>query len=209
MLITSLIILAPIYFGFSLWDELPDMMPTHWGLNNEPNGYSSKAMAVYGIPLFMLAMQWFMVLVTELDIKKKNHSPKMIHLMLWIIPLMTVLVSVVTYSYSLGIDVNVGFWCVFFLGVLFAVIGNYMPKCRLNWTMGVRNRWTLSDPDTWNHTHRMAGPLWMAGGIITCILAFFCKHIVVACGIFVIFAVMAIAPMVYSYLYYKKNNKLE
>ena len=45
LLITSVIILLPILFGVLLWDELPDMMATHWGLDNQPNGWSSKAMA--------------------------------------------------------------------------------------------------------------------------------------------------------------------
>lgn len=206
LLFYSAIILLPILFGVLLWDELPDMIATHWGMDNKPNGYSSRAMAVYGMPLIMLAMQWFLVLFTELDIKKKNHSPKVLGIMLSIIPVMTILVMTITYANALGININVGFWVLFFLGILFIVIGNYLPKCRQNWTMGVRCRWTLSDPDNWNHTHRFAGPIWVAGGFAMTVASFFSRHLAVTYGIFVIFVIMAALPVLYSYLYYKKHG---
>ena len=206
LLITSIIILLPMCFGYMLWDELPEMMATHWGVDNQPNGYSSKAMAVYGIPLIMLAMQWFLVLMVELDIKKKNHGPQMLNLMLWTIPVMTLLVNAVTYSYALGLNLNVGFFVLLFVGILFIVIGNYLPKCRQNWTMGVRTRWTLSDPENWNATHRFAGPLWMLGGFIVILGSFFSSHTAVAIGLVVLFLVMAFVPVLYSYIFYKKHH---
>ncbi len=206
LILSSLIILLPIFFGIVLWDKLPDVMATHWGVSNEPNGFSSKTMAVFGIPLCMLAMQWFLVLMVELDIKKKNHGPQMLKLMLWTIPVMTVLVNAVTYFYALGIKLNVGLFVLMFVGILFMVIGNYLPKCRQNWTMGVRTRWTLSDPENWNATHRFAGPLWMLGGFIVILASFFSSHAAVVIGIVAVFLVMALLPVLYSYLYYKKHH---
>jgi len=209
LILTSVIILLPVLFGIMLWDMLPDVMATHWGVSNEPNGYSSKAMAVLGIPLSMLAMQWFLVLMVELDIKKKNHGPQMLRLMLWTIPVMTLLVSSVTYSYSLGFKMNVGFFVLMFVGILFTVIGNYLPKCRQNWTMGVRTRWTLTDPENWNATHRFAGPVWMLGGLIVVAGSFFSSHAAVAIGLLALFFVMAFAPVLYSYIYYKRHHTEE
>ncbi len=206
LLIASVIILLPVLLGIMLWDKLPDVIATHWGVNNEPNGFSSKTMAVFGIPLSMLAMQWFLVLMVELDIKKKNHGPQMLKLMLWTIPVMTVLVSAVTYSYALGFKLNVGFFALMFVGILFMVIGNYLPKCRQNWTMGVRTRWTLSDPENWNATHRFAGPMWMLGGFIVILGSFFSSHTAAVIGIVAVFLVMAFVPVLYSYLYYKQHH---
>ena len=193
-------------FGCMLWDELPETVATHWGVDNQPNGYSSRAMAVYGMPLIMLAFQCFLVFMTELDIKKKNHSPKMITLMLWVIPLTNLMVSVVIYASALGMHPNVGFWALLFLGILFMFIGNYTPKCRQNWTMGIRTRWTLSDADNWYHTHRLAWPVWMAGGFIVALGSFFSSNSLVAWGIVVVFALMVLIPTVYSYLYYKQHR---
>lgn len=207
LLITSVVILLPIYFGYMLWDELPDMMATHWGVDNQPNGYSSKAMAVYGIPLIMLALQWFMLFMTELDMKKKNHSMKLMQLVLWIIPMMTLLVSAMCYAYALGIELNIGFWALFFLGCLFTVIGNYLPKCRQNWTMGIRIRWTLDDAENWNHTHRLAGPVWVAGGLLLVVCSFFSRHTIALYGSIAVILLMVTIPTVYSYLYYKQHSE--
>lgn len=30
------------FIGLLLWNQLPDSLATHWGINNEPNGYASK-----------------------------------------------------------------------------------------------------------------------------------------------------------------------
>ena len=207
LIICSIICLLPILVGLYYWNELPDMMATHWGIDNQPNGWSSKAMAVYGIPLIMLAMQWFMLFVTELDLKKKNHDMKLMQLVLWIIPMITLLVSAMCYAYALGIELNMGFWALFFLGVLFTIIGNYLPKCRQNWTMGIKLPWTLSDAENWNHTHRLAGPVWVAGGLLLVLCSFFSRHPIAVYGSIAVILLMVTIPTVYSYLYYKQHSE--
>ena len=60
----------------------------------------------------------------------------------------------------------------FGIGVLFMIIGNYLPKCKQNYTMGIKLPWTLDDEENWNRTHRFAGFLWVAGGVVIAINAF-------------------------------------
>ena len=48
--ITTLITLLPIVLGIVLYDRLPDVVATHWGIDNQPNGWSSRAMAVSAYP---------------------------------------------------------------------------------------------------------------------------------------------------------------
>ena len=57
LLLTSIITLLPVFIGLFLWNQLPDSVATHFGLNNQPDGYSSKAFAVFGLPLILLAVQ--------------------------------------------------------------------------------------------------------------------------------------------------------
>lgn len=206
LLISSVIILLPIGFGLAVWDRLPDVIATHWGVDNQPNGYSGKNMVVFGMPLLMLAMQWFCLAAMELDVKKRNHGPQVVRFMLWIIPAVSLFTMAVTYSSALGAKLNVGFWALLLLGLVFVATGNYLPKCRQNWTMGIRNRWTLSDPENWNRTHRIAGPVWMICGLVMIIGAFFSASPGVAYGLFVPIAVAVLLPTVYSYLYYKNNR---
>jgi len=56
--------------------------------------------------------------------------------------------------------------------VLIIVKGNYLPKTRSNWFLGIRTPWTLSSEVTWEKTHRLAGRLLMLAGFICLVGAF-------------------------------------
>ena len=75
-----------------------------------------------------------------------------------------------------------------------------MPKTTRNYTMGIKVPWTLNSDENWNKTHRFAGMLWVAGGVIV-LIASFLKAIFLLPAIIIVCAVL---PMVYSYVYYKK-----
>ena len=55
LIITSILTILPILIGVFFWNRLPDVMATHFGANNEANGFTSKAFAVFGLPLILLA----------------------------------------------------------------------------------------------------------------------------------------------------------
>ena len=57
LIIASIITVLPILIGIMLWNRLPDPMATHFGMDNEADGFSSKAFAVFGIPLCLLALE--------------------------------------------------------------------------------------------------------------------------------------------------------
>ena len=58
LIFTSLILLIPVLVGLLLWDRLPDPMPSHWNIDGEVDGWTSKPFAVFGLPALMLALQW-------------------------------------------------------------------------------------------------------------------------------------------------------
>ena len=167
LIITSLLILLPALIGVLLWNRLPDVMATHFGFDNEANGFSSKVLAVFGIPLFCLALQWIGALVTSHDPKKQNINPKLFALVLWIIPFVSLIGAATIYPYNLGYRADITFAAKLIMGALFTVVGNYMPKMRQTYTMGIRIPWTLANEENWNRTHRLAGYLWLAGGVLT------------------------------------------
>ena len=76
LIIASIVTVLPILAGVMIWDRLPDMMATHFGLDNQANGFSSKPVAVFGIPLFCLALLWAAALFTSGDPRRKNVSRK-------------------------------------------------------------------------------------------------------------------------------------
>ena len=98
LILTTLISLFPTVIGLLLWNRMPDTIATHFGTNNVPNGWSSKTMAVIGIPLFLAALQIFTAVFTFSDPKRQNIGPKMIRLVLWIIPVTSLIVCCSIYA---------------------------------------------------------------------------------------------------------------
>ena len=209
MVVTSIIILLPILGGVLLWDKLPERVPFHWGINGEVDGWASKPMAVFGLPPFMLAIQWICILATGLEPKAKNvTTTKMLGLVLWIIPVLNLFLHVMVYLAAFGRKVDMAAIMPLFMGALFVVIGNYLPKCKQSYTMGIKLPWTLNDEGNWNATHRLAGKLWVAGGLLCmpCALLSGVWAFIVMMSILV---VMCAVPTVYSYRYYKQHKKEE
>lgn len=206
IIITSVLTLAPMIVGIILWDKLPMEIPTHFNTNNEPDGYSSKAFAVFGIPLLMLAMQLMCVFATKLDPKMKSISDKIFTLVLFIIPAVSLLMCTMIYPVALGKEIQVGTVAMLFLGLIFTITGNYLPKCKQSYTVGIKLPWTLEDSENWNKTHTFAGKLWFVGGLIIIVTSFLESPVI----FFGITAVMVIVPTAYSFLLYKnKKDKTE
>ena len=201
LIITSILTLLPILAGLYLWDTLPEQVPSHWDVNGEIDGWSSKPFFVFGLPGIMLAFQWLCVLGTAADPKKANHSGKVLHLVLWIIPVLSIVLSAMTYMITLGHSVRVEMIMPLIIGLIFTIIGNYMPKCKQSYTVGIKIPWTLDSEENWNRTHRFAGRLWLVCGLGIMLTAF-----VGGFWVFLtIVLVMVIAPTVYSYLLHRKG----
>ena len=200
LIVTTIIILLPIAAGLILWQQLPEQIPSHWNVKGEVDGWASKPFVVFSLPMILAAAQWFCVIVTSVDPKGKNHTDKMMGLVLWIIPLLSVILSVLTYATALGQNIRVELVMPMVMGVLFVIIGNYLPKCKQNYTIGIKIAWTLNSEENWNKTHRLAGWLWTISGLIMIPTAFVGFWVMLP-----ITLVMVIVPLIYSYSLYKKG----
>ena len=80
------------------------------------------------------------------------------------------------------------------------IIGNYLPKCKQNYTVGIKTPWTLNNEEVWNKTHKISGYLWVIGGFIITISSFIGFESIML----VVLIIIAFVPIVYSYILYKK-----
>ncbi|NLL79706.1 MAG: DUF1648 domain-containing protein [Clostridiales bacterium] len=209
IIFTGIIILLPILFGTIMWSKLPDTMATHFGMDGTPNGWSSKAFVVFGLPLFLLGVHMLCVfgqIKGEKKMKEERKvSSKMYMLVLWICPLVSIICGVTMYSYALGGQMDIFKIIQIFIALLFMAVGNYLPKCRQNHFIGIKLPWTLSDEETWNHTHRVTGWLWMSGGLVLLVNILFKVDWI----IYAVFGAMIIVPFVYSGVYYFLHKKAD
>lgn len=203
LLVTSVVLLIPVFVGLLLWNTLPEKVPMHWNAAGEVDGWGSRATVVFFLPLLVLAFHWFGVLVTAVDPKSWDVHGKVLNLMLWICPILSLLCSTFVYATALGYDISIEIIMPLLFGALFMVIGNLMPKCKQNYSIGIKVPWALHDEENWNRTHRFAGKVWVIGGALIMATSVLGNYIV----FFSIVLIMAFAPMVYSYLYYRKTRK--
>ena len=204
ILISSLVTLSPIAFGLAVWNKLPETMSTHWGISGEADGFSSRTFAVFGLPLILLALNFICIVTSFFD--KKNQGTKAHNMIYYIVPGISLFTNAMVYSAAFEKTWNFIAIVPILLGLLFAIMGNLMPKIRQNRTLGIKLKWTLQSEENWNATHRFGGKVMVIAGLLVMLTAF----LPVLPMFFTFMAIILIAafiPMLYSYLYYKKEVK--
>ena len=202
LLLASIVILLPILAGVLLWENLPAEIPIHWNIHGEVDGYSSRLFVVAGMPLLLLAMQWLCVWLTHVLAGKREQSAKIMNLVLWILPAISLMVSGVSYASAMGVNLRMEQIGFAFMGLLLVAIGNYLPKCTQNRVVGVRVKWTLQNEENWNATHRFAGRLWAVTGMVVLVLGILPFMWAKIAALVLVFAVVFL-PLLYSYRYHK------
>ena len=107
LILTSVITLLPIFIGLLLWRQLPASVATHFGVDNQPDGYCSKAFAVFGLPVMMLFFHFICIVATNIDPKRKNISKKVFRVVMWICPVISLVNCNILYVYNLGYKLNI------------------------------------------------------------------------------------------------------
>lgn len=205
-ILTTIVCLIPVVIGAVMYDKIPEQIAIHWDGAGNPNGWASKFVGVFILPGSIALLNLIFPFLLKMDPKYKNIGSKIKNLLHWTIPMVGLFASGVTLSAALGYDVKIAFFGPVFMGLIFIIVGNYLPKMAQSYTVGIRIPWTLADEENWNKTHRMAGFLWVAAGFIVLIGAFL-KINMPICMVIIFIAVFL--PIVYSFVLYQKNHKGE
>ena len=203
VVLTTLVCLLPILAGVLLWNRLPETVATHWGADGEANGWSSRAFAVFALPALMAAINLLLHFALRTDPKRQNMSAALRAVSVWAMPVLSVVMYALTLANALGHAVHIETVAPLLVGLMLIVIGNYLPKTKQSYTMGIKLPWTLASEENWNHTHRLAGFLWVLGGaaiVLLTLLGALRSWLLLA-----LIAVMTLVPAVYSYLLYRKE----
>ena len=204
-ILTTVVCLIPVIVGIILYNKLPENIVVHWDSNGEPNGWAHKMVGTIVFPGILVLVNLLFPALLRTDPKYSNINEKTKHIIQWFIPIVAIFCSGVTLADALGVDVKIALIAPMFMGLLFVIIGNYLPKMTQSYTVGIKLPWTLNSEENWNKTHRMAGFLWVIGGIamiITGALGIGSSSIVV------ILFILVLVPVIYSYLLYRKNGNM-
>lgn len=127
-IITSVVCLLPILFGAAVWDKLPRTMAIHFNIYGKADNFASKGFVVFGLPLLMVLLQAFCCFINDINSAKHGERKKFETVTKWIIPCLSVLLQIITIGYSLGWNIDIRRAVSFIIGIMFLVLGNYLPK---------------------------------------------------------------------------------
>ena len=197
IIITSIISLCPTILGLLFWNELPEQIPTHYGING-PDAYGPKSFYVFFFGGLMLLIHIGLLYFTGKDPKNANVSDRVMSITIWAVPVVSLFTSLTLYAQALNWPLEINRAVNILMAVIFLVAGNYLPKCRQNHTIGIRLPWTLRDADNWNRTHRLGGYVFMAAGALLLLALLLPKSWFAGFSLFVTLCAVLL-PVIYSY----------
>ncbi|MCL2580291.1 MAG: SdpI family protein [Oscillospiraceae bacterium] len=197
--------LAPLVITSALYNSLPDLIPMHWGIGGRVR-YDPK-MNIWWLAAMPAALAALFTVLPKIDPRKQNYQKfrgAYDGLCLFIVLFTLGIVGVV-----LSESLNPGYLRIEFVvtaacGVLFSFLGNILPKVKSNFFVGIRTPWTLSSPEVWHRTHRLAGYLWFYGGLALLAASFFLRAGTLFATMLTIVALIILIPVVMSYVWYRK-----
>ncbi|NLW41967.1 MAG: DUF1648 domain-containing protein [Tissierellia bacterium] len=201
---SKLSVLASIIIGVAFYtlfyNKMPDIIPTHWNFSGEIDGYSEKFNAFVLIPAGMVGANIFLNFMLDNDPKNRTQKNKAITIGKISMPVILLFILTIQTIFGLGREVKVNLLVDILMGVLFIAIGNYLPKAKRNYVVGIKVPWTLNSDENWNRTHRFGGVVYIIGGFLFIINSFINSSIIVFLTIGALFL-----PIIYSFYLYTKG----
>jgi uncharacterized membrane protein len=187
------------------WPRASDHIPVHYNLAGHIDRYGSRVEGLLILPLVASFLYLVLIAWPRIDPRGQNFAlfarPYAIARFV-VMALMLAIYSGIVFS-ALGRPLRVELLPAL-IGVVIALLGNYLPNTQPNWVFGVRTPWTLSSDLSWRMTHRLAGPLFVVSGVITIAMAFLWPGAAILVLLGSVLATAAIS-VVYSYLVWRRD----
>ena len=206
-----LILAIPAIYLAIVWNRLPEKIAMHYDLQGTPDRYGNRMemLGLVAILCVVAALTWLLLInVHRFDPKKYaiENKPRLERIGFAVVIFLSAIQCLFIYSANAG-SFRLSMGLVFSgVGLLLAIVGNYMPNLKPNYFAGLRLPWTLENADNWRQTHHMAGKLWFVGGLVLAVICLFTPPEVTIVVFFIVIAVIVIIPCVFSYRLYKKQK---
>lgn len=205
-----LVILGMVVFSVFVYSSLPERVPTHWNVRGEVDGWAGRLRAVVFAPAVALVLWLLLPLLRRIDPRRRNYDrfDPTFWLLVNVMVVFMGAIHVATLGAGLGWDLDITRTMLVVVGLMFAVLGNYLPRLRSNWWMGIRTPWTLESEAVWRGTHRLAGYTFVIGGLLAMVAALLpspAAFIVAMAGM----TGGALIPVVYSYILFRRERQGE
>jgi uncharacterized membrane protein len=208
-IVVLLLIAAAAVAGLLLWNQLPEQMASHWNVNDQVDGYTSKVLGVFLLPLVTLGLFLLFLLIPNIDPLKVNIAQfrDMFNLFIVLMVAFMLYIHALTLRWNLGYtDFGMSRAMLPAMGLLFFFIGYMLRKAKRNYFIGIRTPWTLSSDTVWDETHRVGSVLFMVSGVFAFIGSLF-GGMTAFWFLFIPIIGSTLITLVYSYVLYHREVK--
>ena len=208
-----LLILAPIVYLAIIWNTIPETIAMHFNLKGNVDRYGSKnELVIMTLVLTFLNAVIYLLLPQVYRIDPKRYAVENKSRLKRIAFAVSVFISAVVclLIYS-SIHGDIKFSLRFILagvGLLLAIVGNYIYNIKPNYFAGIRLPWTLNNDENWKKTHLLGGKLLFGGGLLIAIICLFTSFPLSMIILFAIVILVTLITCIYSYRLYKKLKVL-
>ena len=201
-----LLTVVSLLLSLTVFSSLPEQIPAHWNVHGTVDRFAPK-LTVFIFPgiIFLITILFQFMRRTDPNSDNYDKFQREYHRYTFVIGLVFFAVQIMTIAAAFRMDFNVNLIFCLGIGSLFIFIGNLLPKTKHNYFIGIRTPWTLADEQNWFRTHRLAGKIWVLGGLIVALSALAPESFQVPVFL-TILAVMVVTPFVYSYTEFRKKR---
>lgn len=209
--IVWLFIIAPAVYLAIVWNTLPETIAMHFNLKGDIDRYGSKNELITMILILITVNAVVYLLLPQvyrIDPKRyaAENKDRLFRIAFAVAVFTSSVLCLVIYS---SIHGNIKFSMRFILagvGLMLAVVGNYIYNIKPNYFAGIRLPWTLNDDENWKRTHLLGGKLLFGGGLLIAVICLFAPFTFSMITLFGVLSVVILITCIYSYRLYKKLN---
>ncbi len=192
---------------------MPDTVAVHFDMNNNADRWGSKYELLILPAIILLIGIVFLLVAKHLD-KKEEHGNNNYNIFITTSIVILAIFNVLTYFtlYIAFMDIqgfdasNIDLFSLITLlfGFAFIIIGNVMPKAKMNHFLGLRTKWSMSSEDVWKKSQRFSGYSAIITGVVMVVVSVVINGPLCLFVFIALLLVMAIVDTVYSYIASKK-----
>lgn len=187
------------------YPSLPQEIPIHWNLYGEADGYAAKFWGAWLLPAIGLAT--YLSLVAGLHVLPRTEKLREDGVVLQVVrvsgPFFLLALQAVILASWLGLQLSILDVVYVAVGALYVLLGNFLPRVKPNWLFGIRVPWTLESDEVWYRTHRLAGPIWVVGGLSLLLTPLVPTAVGKSVYFFAVTGALILVPVVSSYRWYR------
>ena len=207
--IVWLFIIAPAIYLAIVWNTLPETIAMHFNLKGDIDRYGSKnELATMVLILIAVNAVVYLLLPQVYRIDPKRYAVenkgRLFRIAFAVAVFTAAVLCLIIYSSVHG---NIKFSMRFILagvGLMLAVVGNYIYNIKPNYFAGIRLPWTLNNDENWKRTHLLGGKLLFGGGLLIAVICLFAPFTFSMITLFIVLSAVTLITCIYSYRLYKK-----